>query len=179
MTTVTPSARRVTSIRHRLRGSASLSPAAMASVARPSSAASVAAASALLTWCSPYSRSCTGAEPCAVTSVNPARPASSAVTPTARTSASAARPKVTTRAAVLAAMASTRGSSAFSTATPPIVPAGSAAGSSLLALATCSMPPNSPACAWPTHSTAPSRGGAMAHSAAMCPGPRADSSEMR
>ena len=60
--------------------------------------------------------------------------------------------KVTTRAAVRAAMARTRGSSAFKMATPS---AGSASTSSPLARATWSRPPNSPACAWPTFSTTP------------------------
>ena len=85
-------------------------------------------------------------------------------------------PNVTTRAAVRAAIASTRGSSAFSTATPS---AGSASGSSPFAFATASSEPNSPACARPTFSTAPMRGGAMSHSAAMCPMPRADISSTR
>ncbi len=76
------------------------------------------------------------------------------------TAAGSCTPKVTTRARVRAAMAATRGSSAFRTATPS---AGSASGSSPLARATCSIPPNSPAWAWPTLSTAPYRGGAMPH----------------
>ena len=72
------------------------------------------------------------------------RPASSSVTSAARTSAAAPVPKVTTRAAVRAAIAATSGSSAFSTASPS---AGSASTSSPLARATASRLPNSPRCA--------------------------------
>src|SRR6266516_832817 len=106
--TVTPSGRSVNSIRHRLRGTAADSPAAISAALMPSWPASAAAASALITLCSPCSRSATAAEPSPVTSVNLARPASSSATRSARTAATASRPKVTTRAAVPAALARTR-----------------------------------------------------------------------
>ena len=80
------------------------------------------------------------------------------------------------RARVRAAIAATLGSSALRIATPS---AGSASTSSPLALATASSEPNSPACARPTLSTAPILGGAMSHSWAMWPMPRADISSTR
>ena len=65
--TVTPSGRSVTSIRHLLRATAADSPSATAGWPRPSWPASAAAASALVTLCSPCSRSRTGACPGRVT----------------------------------------------------------------------------------------------------------------
>ena len=87
--------------------------------------------------------------------------------------------KVTTRASVRPAIASTRGSSALRIATPPAEAGGSASTSSPLALAMFSTEPNSPVCARPTLSTAPIRGGAMSHSAPMWPTPRAAISRIR
>src|SRR5262252_9220895 len=174
--TVTPSARSVTSIRHLLRAVAADRPSATAATGRPSSPAIAAAARAFTTLCAPSRRSRTGTVPAGVTSVNAARPSPPSVTPSPWTVAPGRRPNVTTRAAIRSAMASTRGSSAFSSATPS---AGRAAGSSPLARATSARPPNSPAWARPTLSTAPSRGGAIAQSCAICPGPRADSSRTR
>jgi hypothetical protein len=98
------------------------------------------------------------------------------VTPVARTSAAGDSPTVTTRAAVRAAIASTSGSSALSTATPS---AGTASISSPLASATFSRLPNSPRWALPTLSTTPIRGRAIRVSQAMCPMPRADFSSTR
>jgi hypothetical protein len=86
---------------------------------------------------------------------------------------------VTTRAAVRAAIAATSGSSAFSTATPPDVAVGSASTSSALAAAVASLLPNSLACAAPTLSSTPIRGGAVRHRSAMWPGPRAPISRTR
>ena len=69
-------------------------------------------------------------------------------------------PKVTTAACVRDRMAATAGSSELSTATPP-ADAGSASTSSPLAWAIASRDPNSPTCAVPTLSTTPMRGGAI------------------
>ena len=73
-------------------------------------------------------------------------------------------------------MAATRGSSAFSTATPFD---GRASTSSPLARAIASTEPNSPRWAEPTLSTTPIRGGTAAASAAMWPVPRAENSSTR
>ncbi len=151
--TVTPSSRRRTSIRHRLRATAAQSPSAMSARPRPSSRARAAAATASGTLWAPCSRRVTPAWPSGVSRVKLGRPRSSSRTPAARIRAfRSSTPKVTTRAAVRAAMARTRGSSAFKMAAPS---AGSASTSSPLARATWSSPPNSPACAWPTFSTTP------------------------
>ena len=134
LTTVTPSPRRWTSIRHRLRATAAESPSAMSARPRPSSPARAAAARASGTIWAPCSRRVTGARPSGASRVKLARPRSSSRTSTARTEAVRSwTPKVTTRAVVRAAMARTRGSSAFRMATPP---AGSASTSSPLAWAT-------------------------------------------
>ena len=83
----------------------------------------------------------------------PARPSDSRSV--ARTSAPGARPKVRTAAAVMAAMAATRGSSAFSTASPS---AGSPRGSSDFAWAIASrLPARSRWMGW-TASTTPTSG---------------------
>ncbi len=66
----------VTSIRHFEAGTAALRAAATPSGVPPSSSATAAAASALPTWCSPTSRSATGARPAGATSVKRARPPS-------------------------------------------------------------------------------------------------------
>lgn len=87
----------------------------------------------------------------------------------ARTSP-AARPKVSTGAALRAAMAATNGSSALRTAVPS---AGSASISSPLATATPARSPKSSRCAPATTVTTPTRGWASSHSAAMWPGPLA------
>jgi hypothetical protein len=150
----------------------------MLSRSRPSSAAVAAAASAFGIWWAPCSPIRTGTGPAGVISVKDGRPRSSSWTSAAAKSgrpaeAPSARPNVTIRASVRLAMARTRWSSALRMATPPAAAAGRAAGSSPLARATCSMPPNSPVWAWPTLSTAPTRGGAISHRNAMCPGPRA------
>src|SRR6266536_2562883 len=147
-----------------LRATAADRPVASAGSVMPSSRASAAAASALDTLCSPRRFSRTGVAPSGVTSVKAGRPSSPTRTSVARTSAGRCRPKVTTRAAVLADMAATLGSSAFSTATPS---AGRAAGSSAFAFATASRLPNSPMWARPTLRTTPSCGGAMSHSFVM------------
>ena len=173
---MTPSGRSVTSIRHRLCARADDRPSATAATPMPSWPASAAAASALVTLCSPCSRSATLAAPSGISRVNLGLLSASRLISLARTSAPADRPKVTTRAAVSPAMAMTSGSSAFRMATPS---AGSDCGSSALAAAIWPTLPNSPACAFPTHSTTPSRGGAIRQSAAMWPGPRADNSATR
>ena len=63
LTTVTPSGRSATSIRHRDTGAAAESTPATCSGLAPSSSATAAAASALPTWCAPTSRSATSAVP--------------------------------------------------------------------------------------------------------------------
>ena len=73
-------------------------------------------------------------------------------------------------------MAATRSSPALSTA----VPSGpSASTSSPFAWAIASREPNSPRWAVPTFSTAATSGGAIRHSSAMCPMPRAPISTTR
>ena len=87
-------------------------------------------------------------------------------TSVARTSAAGPRPKVRTVAAVTLRMAATRGSSAFSTASPS---AGSAAGSSALARAIASrLPARSRWVGW-TASTTPTSGRAISASRAISP----------
>src|SRR5215469_3153136 len=139
---VTPSARRWTSIRHRLRATAADSPSAMSARPRPSSRARPAAARAFGTLCAPCSRRVTGAEPSGVRRVKLGRPRSSRRMSAARIVGDPepeyteleypgellgypgelleypGQLKVTTRAAVREAMARTRGSSAFRMATP-------------------------------------------------------------
>ena len=117
--TVTPSGRCVTSIRHRLRATAADRPSATSGRARPSSPASAAAASALVTLCSPNSRSrtrrralrCDQRErwPAAVIEPDVRRPHRRLA---ARGRTSPPWPRCAP------AMASTRGSSALSSATP-------------------------------------------------------------
>ena len=175
LTTVTPSGRSVTSIRHRETGSAAPSAAATPGGVPPSSSATAAAARALPTWCSPRRGSVTGARPAGLTRVKRARPPSS-TTSSARTCAAGPRPNVTTRAGVRTAIAATAASSAFSTATPS---AGSASTSSPLATAVAAREPNSPRWALPTLSTTPIRGGTAAASPAMCRGPLAAYSSTR
>ena len=174
LTTVTPSALVVTSIRCRDRRSARDRLAATCSGVAPSSSPTAAADRALPTWWAPCRPSVTVASPCGVTSRKVALACSSSWTSTARTSASSAVPTRTTLALVRSAMARTSGSSALRIATSV-----AASASSPLASAMPSREPNSARCAVPTFSTTPMRGGAISQSARMCPAPRADSSRTR
>ncbi|PLC13013.1 hypothetical protein AUQ48_13250 [Kocuria flava] len=155
------------SIRHRLAGPWALRDAAMRSGATPATKAAAAAASRLLTWCSPINRERTGwAEPSGRCRVNSGLPPGPRRTPEACTRAagtsgwvfSGDSPKNTTGAAVRACMRRTAGSSSLSTATPS---APRASTSSPLARAMFATPPNSPAWAEPTHSTIPMSGRTM------------------
>ncbi len=163
-------------MRQRDSAPASLSASAVSSTVIPSSVATAAAARAFETWCSPYRRSCTGAEPAGVLSVNDGRPVESRRTSCARTSASADSPKYTTRAFVREAIARTRRSSALRIATPS---AGRASTSSPLASAIASWEPNSPTWAVPTLSTRPIRGGVIEVRYSMSPLCRAPISSTR
>ncbi len=148
----------------------------MSATSSPAIRATAAAPRALVTLCSPWVCNRTGERPSGVTSTKDGRAASSRATSAARTSAPEPRPNVVTRAAVRVAMARTSGSSALSTAVPS---GGRASISSPFAAAIACRLPNSPRWAAPTLRTRPIAGGAMAHSAATCPAPRAPISATR
>ena len=161
LTTVTPSARSVTSMRQRLRGCGrGQNRRRSRRAARPASRPTAAAASALRTWCAPTSaqrdqgRSGRRGQP------EPRPPARRARRRSARTSASGDVPNVTTRATVRAGH---RGHQrVVGVQHGQRRSAGSASTSSPLASAIASRLPNSPRWALPTLRTTPIRGGAMA-----------------
>ena len=93
-----------------------------------------------------------------------------------RTSAPPARPNVTMAAAVCAAIATTRWSSALRIAVPD---GGSASTSSALARATPSMPPTRSVCDGATAVTTPTAGRAMSHRRRISPKPRMPISSTR
>ncbi|SHX27330.1 Uncharacterised protein [Mycobacteroides abscessus subsp. abscessus] len=128
-------------MRRRETGPAPASAAATCARVAPHSSATAAAASALLTWCSPCTASCTGTESCPACSVKRARARSSTLTSVAQISAEWCTLVRTTRAGVLAAIAATAASSAFNTATPPPE---SDCGSSPFVSAMACRDPNSP-----------------------------------
>ena len=107
---------------------------------------------------------------------NRGRASSSRWISSAHTSARVSRLILTTRAAVISAIAATAASSALRMTTPD---GGIACGSSAFVTAIASREPNSPRCAVPTLSTTATDGGAIAASSAMLPGRRADISSTR
>ena len=125
-----------------------------------------------MTWCSPRTFRRSGirrsSSPSRTTIVD-AVPAAVTSTSSARTSAPGPRPNqrtATSRDAATSAMAATRASSAFSTATPPGRIAWT---SSVFARCVASMPPKPPAWASPTMRTAPMSGVTRPASRAIIP----------
>ena len=133
---------------------------------RPQLCATAAAASALDTWCSPTSASSTSAGSAPGTcSVKRGRPEAAVTTPSADTTGASdpstlVRPeaenqRTSTPSPSTSAIARTRGSSAFSTATPP---GRSDSTSSAFARAVFSIEPKTPECAVPTMSSTATSG---------------------
>ena len=168
----------MTSIRHREAGAAADSAAATPSGVAPHSRATAAAARALPTWCAPTSRSATSAVPCGRVDEPEPGPAGvqhDVVGPHVR----ARRPADGHHPGPGARRHRGDGRVVGVQHGDARRAAGSASTSSPFAAAIASGEPNSPRCARPTLSTTPIRGCATRHSAAMWPGPRADSSSTR
>ena len=121
LTTVTPSSRRDTSMRQRLRGPAADSAAATSAGAMPAASAAPAADRALATWCSPTTCSATGCSSPAATSVKRARAESSRRDPGGAHGGVVPRPgRQHCGAGAGRPWPRTRGSSALRTAVPSV-----------------------------------------------------------
>src|SRR5699024_3350251 len=130
--TVAPSVVARTSIRRADAALAAPRAVATAPMSIPQASPTAAAARALPTWCSPWTRSATSARPCGAIIRNRALAWSSRLTPSARMSAGPPTPTEAMCALVRSAIARTRSSSWLSTATPPSAADGSASTSSPL-----------------------------------------------